>query len=239
MSSAAQFGSAIHKALEVLFDQYSDAQYEVQLEQSYLAFQRHLQRNKEVFSKDEFEDFFGYGKEVLENYLAQYSITSNTTRRENEVAVKANIEGIEIRGNIDRIDKLDSTWHVFDYKTGKFNNTYRPFNRPQESVVQNTSHHVEQYGGDYWRQAVFYYILLQHAHHPINIQGTVGSVQFQYVEQKDDKAQEPHFVNISQEDVTAVTHQIKEVHGKIQRFELEGCGREDCEWCSLHQSTSA
>ena len=238
MSSAAQFGSAIHKALEVLFDQYSDAQYEVQLEQSYLAFQRQLQRNKEVFSKDEFEDFFGYGKEVLENYLAQYSITSNTTRRENELAVKANIEGIEIRGNIDRIDKLDANWHVFDYKTGKFNNTYRPFNRPQESVVQNTSHHVEQYGGDYWRQAVFYYILLQHAHHPIDIQGTVGSVQFQYVEQKNGEPQEPHFVNITQEDVAAVTQQIKEVHGKIQRFELEGCGKEDCEWCSLHQSSS-
>ncbi|MEC7268087.1 MAG: hypothetical protein VXV82_05655, partial [Bacteroidota bacterium] len=119
-----------------------------------------------------------------------------------------------------------------------FNNTYRPFNRPNQSVVQGTSHHVAQYGGDYWRQAVFYYILLQYAHHPLDIQGAVGSVQFQYVEQKDDKAQEPHFVDISQEDVSAVVQQIKEVYGKIQRFEFEGCGKEDCEWCSLHQSTS-
>ena len=238
MAPAAQFGSAIHKAIEVLFEQYSDAQYDVQLEQSYQAFQRHLQRNKEVFSQEEFEDFYGYGKEVIDNYLQQYPITQNIARRENELNVKANIEGIELRGNIDRIDKLESTWHVFDYKTGKINKTYRLFNRPNESVVQGTSHHVAEYGGDYWRQAVFYYILLQHAHHPIDIQGTVGSVQFQYVEQKDGKVQEPHFVTITNEDVSAVIQQIKEVYGKIQRFEFEGCGQDDCEWCSLHQSTS-
>ena len=238
MYPAAQFGSAIHKALEVLFAKYEDAANAVKLEQSYLAFQRHLYRNKEVFSPEQFEDYYGYGKEVLDNYIQQYPI-QQVVQRENELKVRANIEGIEIRGNIDRIDKLESTWHVVDYKTGKFNNTYRPFNRPNESVVQGTSHHVAQYGGDYWRQAVFYYILLQYAHHPIDIQGTVGSVQFQYVEQKDDKPQEPYFVNISQEDVSAVIQQIKEVYGKIQRFELEGCGKEDCEWCSLHQSTSA
>ena len=238
MPPAAQFGSAIHKALEVLFDKYSDAQDDVQLDQSYKAFQRHLQRNKEVFSQEEFEDFYSYGKEVLENYLQQHPVSPNTNRRENELNVKANIEGIELRGNIDRIDKLESTWHVFDYKTGKINKTYRLFNRPNESVVQGTSHHVAEYGGDYWRQAVFYYILLQHAHHPIDIQGSVGSVQFQYVEQKDGKVQEPHFVTITNKDVSAVIQQIKEVYGKIQRFEFEGCGQDDCEWCSLHQSTS-
>ena len=38
MPPAAQFGSAIHKALEVLFNKYSDAQGVVQLDQSYKAF---------------------------------------------------------------------------------------------------------------------------------------------------------------------------------------------------------
>ena len=91
---------------------------------------------------------------------------------------------------------------------------------PTRVFVQGTSHHVAQYGGDYWRQAVFYYILLQYAHHPIDIKGTVGSVQFQYVEQKDDKAQEPHFVDISQEDVSAVTEQIKEVLRQNSTFRI-------------------
>ena len=86
------------------------------------------------------------------------------------------------------------------------NNTYRPFNRPHEKCCAKHSHHVEQYGGDYWRQAVFYYILLQHAHHPHRHTRTVGSVQFQYVEQKNGEPQESHFVTVTNEDVIAVVN---------------------------------
>ena len=235
---AAQFGSAIHKALEVLFAKYEDASDAVKLEQSYLAFQRHLQRNKEIFSPQQFEDYYGYGKEVLDNYIQQYPIPQ-VVRRENELTVKANVDGIEIRGNIDRIDKVGATWQVFDYKTGKHNATYRSFNRPHEKVAQGTSPHVATYGGDYWRQAVFYYILLQNAHHPADVQGPTGAVQFQYVEQKDGKIQKSKIVTVTNEDVDTVVKQIKMAYQKIQSFDFQGCGEEDCEWCSLHQSASA
>ena len=238
MYPAAQFGSAIHKALEVLFAQYEDAADAVKLEQSYLAFQRHLHRNKEVFSPEQFEDYYGYGKEVLDNYIQQYPITP-VIRRENELTVKANVEGIEIRGNIDRVDKIEATWQVFDYKTGKYNATYRSFNRPHEKVAQaelllTWQPMVETIGDKLYFIISFFKMLIIRQMY----RAPVGAVEFQYVEQKDGKIQKSKIVTVTNEDVDTVVEQIKMAYQKIQSFDFHGCGEEDCEWCNLHQSSA-
>ena len=72
MYPAAQFEVQFIRHLKY-FAKYEDASDAVKLEQSYLAFQRHLHRNKEVLALNSLKIIMDM-KEVLDNYIQQYPI---------------------------------------------------------------------------------------------------------------------------------------------------------------------
>jgi DNA helicase-2/ATP-dependent DNA helicase PcrA len=87
-------------------------------------------------------------------------------------------------------------------------------------------------GGDYWRQAVFYRILLEH---DPRRSLTMTAAAFDFVE-PDKETGEFHTaqVEVTDEDVAIVIDQIREVYAGIQAKEFSrGCGEADCEWCTF------
>jgi DNA helicase-2/ATP-dependent DNA helicase PcrA len=131
------------------------------------------------------------------------------------------VNDIPLKGAIDKIEFNGKEVVVIDYKTGNIDNAREQLKGPNEKNPN---------GGDYWRQAVFYKILLRH--HPKNWQ--VTSAEFDFVEPNKKKAFEKIAIQMTEADITTVQQQIKMVWEKIQQKDFyTGCGKEECHWCNF------
>lgn len=128
---------------------------------------------------------------------------------------------IPLKGAIDKIEFDTQQVVVIDYKTGSVENAKEQLKGPHEK---------NPLGGDYWRQAVFYKILLNH--HPKN--WVVSTAEFDFIEPNKKKEFEKIVVPITDADITTVSQQIRMVWEKIQAKDFyTGCGKEDCHWCNF------
>jgi len=83
-------------------------------------------------------------------------------------------------------------------------------------------------GGNYWRQAVFYKIMVDRL--PKNWK--VQHAEFEFIEPDKKNKFETIRVNITPEDEQLVSLQINETWEKIKNHDFyTGCGKEDCHWC--------
>ncbi|HEV7622229.1 MAG TPA: ATP-dependent helicase, partial [Flavisolibacter sp.] len=85
-------------------------------------------------------------------------------------------------------------------------------------------------GGDYWRQAIFYKIMMDLSPKDWNITG----VEFDFVEPDKKKQYRKEKISISTIDTDLVKEQIKSTWLKIQQKDFyTGCGKDDCHWCNF------
>ena len=86
-------------------------------------------------------------------------------------------------------------------------------------------------GGDYWRQAVFYKILVDNYE---KREWKLISSEFDFIEPDKKKIYKKEKVFITPKDIDTVCEQIKTVWNKIQDHDFyTGCGKEDCHWCNF------
>ena len=221
-NEAAEFGSAVHHAIQRLFEQmqrYNEFPSSQSLVQD---FEWYMHRHRELFTKEQFDRRMEYGVEVLTNYYNTYVNKWNTV-----VAIERNIKGVVVngipmKGKIDKLEFDGTDVNIVDYKTGDLEKAKPRLMLPNDK---------EPNGGDYWRQAVFYKILLD------NYAGrkwNAVSFEFDFIEP--DKKNEYHRrkVRIEPEDITTVTQQMIIVWNKIQAHDFyTGCGKSDCHWCNF------
>ena len=85
-------------------------------------------------------------------------------------------------------------------------------------------------GGDYWRQAVFYKLLVDRS----TFGWQVVSTEFDFIEPDNKKNYKKEKIFIRPEDEAFVIHQITETWAKIRNHDFyTGCGKEDCHWCNF------
>jgi DNA helicase-2/ATP-dependent DNA helicase PcrA len=131
------------------------------------------------------------------------------------------LDDIPLKGKIDKIEFDGKNATVIDYKTGDPENCKDKVARPGEKQPN---------GGDYWRQAIFYKIMLDLAPNDWIIQ----SVEFDFVEPDKKKQYKKEKIDISSIDTDIVKEQIRMSWEKIQRKDFyTGCGKEDCHWCNF------
>jgi DNA helicase-2/ATP-dependent DNA helicase PcrA len=219
-NEAMEFGSAVHHALESLFIKMKKNERFPLLDDFLQDFTWYMKRHRESFTKEQFARRLEYGLEILKNYYNTYATKWNKI-----VVVEMNVrnvllDGIPLKGKIDKIEFNGKEATVIDYKTGDPDKCADKLARPGK----------EPNGGDYWRQAIFYKILLDHS--PKN--WNVGGVEFDFVEPDKKKTYRKEKIAISSIDIDIVKQQIKDVWMKIQRKEFyTGCGREECHWCNF------
>ena len=220
-NEAAEFGSAVHHALEQLFVKMKARERFPPLDDFLNDFSWYLKRHRESFTKEQFARRMEYGLDILTNY---YNI--NIAHWNKIVAVELNIRNvlldeIPLKGKIDKIEFNGKDATVIDYKTGDPDKCTDKLKRP------NTK---DPNGGDYWRQAVFYKIMLDNYPKEWN----VSTVQFDFVEPDKKKQYRRERMVIEPIDIDLVKEQIRDVWNKVQRRDFyTGCGKEDCHWCNF------
>ena len=226
-NEATEFGSAVHEALEKLFKKMQENPDNIFPTKEVFVkdFEMYLVRNRECFTQEQFARRLEQGQIILpayyDKYIHQFNKVVTIERMINGVVV----EGVPLRGKIDKLEFDGKMVNVVDYKSGDYDkakSVKHSFDLPNEKTPN---------GGDYWRQAVFYKILLDNY---TQKDWQVISTEFDFVEP--DKKSEYHKekVVITPEDVTTVKHQIKTVWAKIQQHEFYvGCGKEDCRYCKF------
>jgi len=225
-NEATEFGSAVHHALEQLFRKMQEGGKDIfPPKEIFIAdFEWYMRRHRESFTKEQFERRMEYGQEVLSNYYDTYQHQWNKI-----VAIERNIrnvvvQGVPLKGKLDKLEFTGRDVNVVDYKTGDPDKAKNKLLPPNDK---------DPNGGDYWRQAVFYKILVDNANNKWN----VVSSEFDFIEPDKKKNYVRQKVVITPQDITTVTQQVKTVWQKIQDREFYiGCGKEDCHWCNFVKS---
>lgn len=219
-NEAAEFGSAIHHALEQLFRKMKNNNTFPVIDDLLNDFTWFMRRHRESFTKEQFARRMEYGIDILTNYYNFY-----VTKWNKIVTVEMNIRNvtldeIPLKGKIDKIEFDGKNATVVDYKTGD----------PEKCADKLARPGKEPNGGDYWRQAIFYKILLD-----LNPKDwIVSAVEFDFVEPDKKKTYQKKRIDISSIDTDLVKQQIKDVWMKIQRKDFyTGCGKDDCHWCNF------
>jgi DNA helicase II / ATP-dependent DNA helicase PcrA len=225
-SESTEFGNAIHYALQRLFEkmQSDPLQKFCAIEDTLADFSSYMNHHREHFTPEAFARRLEQGEIVLRSYCEKYTPEWNKI-----VAIERNIRnvfinGVPIKGKIDKIEFTGNQVNVVDYKTGDVNSKYT-----KEKLIPPNEKSPN--GGDYWRQAVFYKILIDNYDKK---QWTVVSAEFDFVEpDKKNKYYKIRFT-IHPQDIETVKQQISEVWAKIQARDFyTGCGQPDCHWCNF------
>jgi DNA helicase-2/ATP-dependent DNA helicase PcrA len=154
-NEASEFGSAVHYALQQLFlKMKADPRQAFPPKDIMMQdFNWYMHRHRENFTREAFERRLEYGFEVLGNYYEKYLYSWNKIAIP-EISIRnIVINEVPIKGKLDKLEFNGREVNVVDYKTGDPENANTKLKGPDDKNPQ---------GGAYWRQAVFYKILVDH-----------------------------------------------------------------------------
>ncbi|WP_439694765.1 ATP-dependent helicase [Mucilaginibacter sp. AW1-7] len=220
-SPSATFGQAVHWALNKTYRLLKENENEfLSTEQFMNEFKWYMARNRDSFTKDEYKLRLAYGEKILPPYYEQNVGGWNKIAVTEKSIKNIEINGVPIKGNLDKMEFDGKNVTVVDYKTGKVRNAKDKLLRPTFDAPM---------GGDYWRQGVFYKILVDHDR--TNDWEVIDTI-FDFVEPVSEGEYYREKYVISPADIEMVTEQITDTYAKIMAHEFStGCGKKECDWC--------
>ena len=234
------FGSAVHEALEHHFRQTQrpEAAGLGAAGDLVAAFDTSFARVRSLFSPADYDRRRHAGQEQLRAYHARHATTWQVNAVVEHSVTGVTPGGISLKGSLDRLDpRGDGQGHdIVDYKTG--NPDYAeasllpaPYN--PAATLSDWLEDRTQRGGDYWRQGIFYHLLIRY---DTERRFRPALVHFDFTRpvKVPGKADEykRYTLHITPEDEGMVLAQIAAVDGAIRAHEFDrGCG--ECAWCAL------
>ena len=209
------FGTVIHETMERIYKE------DLQLEEAIKYYDNSLSlHQEEIIDTMSVQELKEYGHRLLTNLFEHYipsSLKGEHVYLEKELRVKLEDKYL-INGIIDKLEFDNDLIRVVDYKTGS----------AQRGVEELAVGH------DYWRQAVFYNLLLENSS---EIDTTGKKIETQYIFLDDDGSKEGysiHTVKVTKQDLDLVFTQIQEFWDKVNVADFtDGCGKDDCDYCRL------
>lgn len=232
-NESATFGTAMHDALEAMFRtmQMNEGNTLPELEELVKNFELSMWRNRDSFTEKGYQRYLANGRQVLPKYYARYA---EQWKKEKIFTVEKNMHhvelgGIPIKGKLDRIVFDGNNAYVVDFKTGNYERARLKCRPPKEDPKPDN--YEEVYGGDYWRQMIFYHLLIENDH---SNRWTMNRGEMNFLEpDKHDQFYAEKF-DVTPEDAAIVAGQVKDTHTRIMSHEFQkGCGKENCEWCNF------
>lgn len=231
------FGSCIHEALYNLFDRMKKRGDKFPSKDELIAdFELLMQQNVVSFTEKQFSNRLALGRQMLSDYYDEYIDEWNKIVVLEYPVRHIEVDGVPVNGKLDKIEFTGNNVKVIDYKTGKpkygLKNLRPPASfAPEDSAPRNRDEHALKYGGDYWRQLVFYKILMDHQRRK-NWNMTEGVIDFLEKDESGNFVRKE--VKPSHDDIRFVRDLITSTYRKILNHEFRvGCGKEDCEWCAF------
>lgn len=217
------YGNAIHYALEHYFQQMEDTPDRAipPVEDLIAYFKKAMKIYHSHFTRLQYQNLLTLGEQVLteyyETYHHEWNIPSQLILEKN--ITNCQVGGVPIKGKIDKVEVYDQHVVVVDYKTGKY---YK------DKLVSNDD---ESAGGDYWRQLVFYKLLIDNDQHQ---NWKLDRAVMDFVEKNNRGKYDRIPMPFTPEDEAAVTVQLQESWQAIQNHEFEQfCEDEACRWCNF------
>lgn len=227
----AAFGNAYHYAIDQFFKAML-ADWNKQfpsLERFEYFFNLGLTRYASHFTEEEYLLKKEYAEQILPLYYENYI---NTWEKNVETEYDFSIvllDEVPITGKIDKIEKRGNEVNVIDYKTGKPENAKKKLIRPN-AEADETSTFEKLHGGDYWRQIVFYKLLIDNNK---TQDWHMVSGEIDLLQPDKDNNFVKHKIVVTPEDEEIVKNQIKDTYIKIMNHDFyTGCNDEKCHWCS-------
>lgn len=221
-SESTEFGSAVHHALQKFFQLMQDNNQFPSKQQLIEDFEWYMKRHRENFTKEQFNRRMEYGGEVLSNYFDTYINEWNKVVVIERTIKNVIVNGVPLKGKLDKLEFNGKMVNVVDYKTGDVEKAKEKLLGPNEKQPD---------GGDYWRQAVFYKILVDNYDQKA---WQVISSEFDFIEPDNKKNYRKEKITITDADISTVKNQITTVWEKIQKHDFyTGCGKEECHWCKF------
>jgi DNA helicase-2/ATP-dependent DNA helicase PcrA len=226
VNESAQFGSSMHDALNHYYVKMMEEKKYPAKQVLLSRFEWHINQHREVFTKESLVRFRDHGLRCLDAfYAANFEGATGEDFVRTEVNMEAVVDGIPLKGLLDKIQYWGNDIVITDFKTGsllKSNGRYEfaPAGIPKKPL-----------GGNYWRQAVFYKILSD------NQKGKTKNllnIEFVFIEPNANQGFDKASIKVSTEQEEIVKQQIRETWDKIQAHDFyTGCGKPDCDWCNF------
>jgi DNA helicase-2/ATP-dependent DNA helicase PcrA len=222
------FGTAIHYALEKLFKKMiddPDKQFPSK-EEMIQDFERMLWRHEDAFTEIQYKRRKELGANILTEYYDHYIGSFNKIVVIERMLGNMEVAGVPVKGKLDKIEFEGNECTVVDYKTGN-----PEYSKKKELLPPNEGN---PNGGDYWRQMVFYRILLDNNPYAQAQNWHMKEGLFDYIEKNDAGDFVRHTVPITPADLLTVIEQIKDTDKRIRNQEFDrGCNEPDCAWCNF------
>jgi len=227
-SDALSFGIAIHYALEQLFKKMlADGGQFPSVDTVVSSFRYIMRREESSFTELQYERRLELGAKIIAEYYDYYLSSFNKIVVCEYNISNASVNGVPIKGKLDKIEFDGKDCVVVDYKTGSPD--YASGKELRGPSEDNPN------GGDYWRQMVFYRLLIDNFPPAQNWSMTAGV--FDFIEKNADGKFVRFTVPIGDNDLTTVRQQIAEVYQKITTHQFDkGCNKETCRWCNFAKS---
>ncbi len=125
------FGSAVHSTLQALFEKMrannnNFPPKEVMMED----FERYMRRNRESFTKEQYNRKMEYGGKILPAYYDYYINKWNKIVILEKNIRNVEVEGVPLNGKLDKLEFDGKKVNVVDYKTGRYENAKKETERP-------------------------------------------------------------------------------------------------------------
>lgn len=222
------FGNAVHNALTYFFRHFKQTG---ERSRDYLLEAFEQSAKQEMFTTAEINDAIVRGKQILRSYYDTY-----VDRFTRNVQVKLRIPSvlipsedssstIKLTGEIDLVEYLDhslTSVDVIDFKTGR---------AKSRGEIQGQTKGAD---GNYYRQLVFYKLLLQHFRPSWTVRE--GVLDFVQPDSKGVMHRESFQISDSEvRELTATIHEsVRDILGL--NFWNRECKDGKCEWCALRRS---
>jgi len=225
-NSNAGFGSAVHYALEQFFNEKKSPKSEgfgsAGLLTEFFTKGMHIYRSH--FNDEEYERLIHFGEKILTDYHADQLekwFKVENFKTEHKIS-NVEYQNVPIKGVIDKVEILKEQINVVDYKTGNPDNAKKKMYPPKKE---------DDNGGDYWRQIVFYKMLVDN---DPKTSWVVQSGEINLIEPDKKNAFQQFKLVISQKDMDIVGEQLTRTYKSIKNHEFRvGCSDKDCVWCNF------
>lgn len=237
-------GNAVHGALEVALSQFKNTGSLPSTEVVLKAAESYLLDNKIHFSQENFDNRLEYTKGYLADYYENRKpLWSSWKNIHVEKPLRAFYQDIPLKGFMDvAIEDADHYIQVIDFKTG---NPSKAKSKLKPPDWDHTGDNIDKkYGGDYWRQMMFYYMLVDYSSQN-NWKVKSAAVSYLEKDKLTQKIADDFVVEASKEERNFMGSLVKEVYQKIMNHEFsEGCGHTNkndfsnryCMWCDYEEN---
>jgi DNA helicase-2/ATP-dependent DNA helicase PcrA len=230
------FGSVVHGTLEFIIKKKNETGIYPDTAEVIQSLEYNMLRQRGSFTEASFRRFMDYGKDIIPKY---YSYWLEDWKKTKEVLsekriLRAVAYDIPINGILDKIIIENGKVTVVDYKTGKYTHAKLKLKPPDYNKPSTAFE--SQFGGDYWRQIMFYKILLDSddTHNWNMIRGEID-----FIEPENDMFFKIE-IDITPDHLATVKNQMTETFSNIKSHKFRiGCGVDTCEWCNFVKQHSS